>query len=409
MPLSLRWVGTEDIDRVAEARMLSYAPARKELPKYKQDIRDEPRSGPGEWLLAECDGVAVGTATSLPLKMWVRGGEIKCQGVAFVGTIKTHRRRTGAEPGVGTAVMNETLRMARERGFVVSTLMPFRGTYYEHFGYGFVERRAEWKIPLDLIPRGDFSSIRFYQDSDFDELVKCRNRIAQQGQADIERSGEMWKFYLKQEHGFLVVDREDNGPVRGWMNFDNQHADGLDTVRAHFDTGFEDIEGLKRLLYFLGSLKDQYRFASMQLPSDIRVNLLLSEKQMTHRVSKNHPNAECRPYTRMQARILDHRRLLESMKLPTHARGNVTVAVHESEGNISKFEIDIADGRATVKPTHAEADMEATAAAWAPIALGDLKATSAGELGLVKVWDADSTRILDVLSEGPPPYCREYF
>jgi predicted acetyltransferase len=409
MSLNLRWVGAEEIDRVAEARMLSYATSRRERATYQQGIRAEVRSGPGDWLLAEQDGEVVGTATSLPLKLWVRGGSIKCQGVAFVGTVKTARRKGSAEPGVGTAVMNETLRMAKDHGFVVSALMPFRGTYYEHFGYGFVERRAEWKIPLDLIPRHDFSSVRFYRDSDFDELVKCRNRIAQTGQCDIERSPEMWQYYLKLEHGFLVVDRDGDGPVRGWMNFDDQHADGLDTVRAYFDTGYEDIHGLKRLLSFLGSLRDQYRFASIQLPADVRLNLLLKEKQMTHRVSKNYSNAEVRSFNRMQMRILDHPKFLTAIAWPATLTGKVVVAVQEPNTAIAKFEVDVADGKANVKSTDASADLECSDPEWAMIACGDLSASAAAKLGLVQLNNPKAAAVLDALSEGTPPYCREYF
>src|SRR5882724_623416 len=115
MTLNLRWVGDEQRDRVAETRMLCYAPARKELTDYVQRLREDARSGPGDWLLAETPaGEAVGTATSYPMTMWVRG--------------------------------------ARERGFVVSALMPFRGSFYEHFGYGFVERRADWTIPMTVLP-----------------------------------------------------------------------------------------------------------------------------------------------------------------------------------------------------------------------------------------------------------------
>src|SRR5438477_5452367 len=120
MDLKLKWVGTEHRDRVAETRMLCYAPARRELKDYVQRLADDARTGPGDWLLAERDdtGEAVGTATSIPMTLWVRGSPVPCQGVAHVGTIKTARRKAGAAgTGVATLVMNETLRIARERGF----------------------------------------------------------------------------------------------------------------------------------------------------------------------------------------------------------------------------------------------------------------------------------------------------
>src|SRR5688500_16356890 len=157
MSLELRWVDDDERDRVAETRMLCYAPARKELAGYVERLKSDKRVKAGDWLLAEVDGQPVGTATSIAQTMWVRGGPVPCQGVAHVGTIKTHRRKSGnGQPGVATAVMNETIRAARERGFVVSALMPFRGSFYEHFGYGFVERRAEWTVPMAVFPKGGF-------------------------------------------------------------------------------------------------------------------------------------------------------------------------------------------------------------------------------------------------------------
>src|SRR5258708_4987058 len=141
MPLHLNWVGEEDLDRVAQTRMLCYAHSGSELEGLRKRARENPAAKPGDFLIAEQNGSAVGTTTSLSMTMWVRGAAVPCQGVAWVGTIKTHRRRTEAGDGVATQLMRETLRKAREREQVVSALMPFRGSFYEHFGYGFVERR----------------------------------------------------------------------------------------------------------------------------------------------------------------------------------------------------------------------------------------------------------------------------
>lgn len=166
MAMELRWVGEDELDRVGETRTRCYAHGLKDLEGYKQGIRADVRAKPGDFLLAVRDGEAVGTATSLSMRMWVRGGIIPCQGVAWVGTVKTHRRRVSGEDGVATQVMRETLRRARERGQVVSALMPFRASFYEHFGYGLVEQRNEWTLPLAVLPHGSFEGIRFYQPKD---------------------------------------------------------------------------------------------------------------------------------------------------------------------------------------------------------------------------------------------------
>src|SRR5687767_5565405 len=260
MSLELRWVDDDERDRVAETRMLCYAPARKELSTFVERLRTDQRTKAGDWLLAEKDGVPVGTATSIALTMWVRGGPVPCQGVAHVGTIKTHRRKGGnGGSGVATVVMNETIRVARERGFVVSALMPFRGSFYERFGYGYVERRTEWTVPMAVLPKGDFDDVRFYDHQrDFDALVAFKQRITEAGHCDIERPPFLWEHYLKYaEEGFMVVDRAGEGPIRGCLYFASLQQNMLDHAKVE-DLLYEDVPTLRRLLCFLGSLRDQY-------------------------------------------------------------------------------------------------------------------------------------------------------
>ena len=410
MPLSLRWVGREELDRVAEARMLAYAPGRDQFESYQSNLRSDTRPGPRDFLLAEQDGAPIGTATSIPMTMYVRGGPIRCQGVASVGTAKTHRRKTHQGPGVATQLMQEVLRQAREQEYVASALMPFRVSFYEFFGYGVVERKKEWTIPLELIPRGEFGSIRYFRPDDLDELVACRHRVAQANQCDIDRSVELWREHVDYfNKGFFVVDREGSGEVRGWMAIEHASSpDGIDTIRVFWDFGWQDIAALRRFVYFLGSLRDQYRNASIHLPADFPVNLLLKEKQLTHRLSKNHPNATERQYTRMQLRVLDHKKFLEVMTLPHQAKGRAVVVVHEETGP-SKFEVDFAEGKASVKKTEASPDIEIGPADWAIIASGDVSASLAAELGLLQVNRSAGLSVLDILAQGPAPYCREYF
>jgi predicted acetyltransferase len=159
----------------------------------------------------------------------------------------------------------------------------------------------------------------------------------------------------------------------------------------------------------MGSLKDQYHFATVQLPEDLPLNVILGEKQMTHRVSRNHPNAEARPFTRMQVRVLDHKKFLEAMKLRPESRGKCVVSVREPEGESNKFAIEIGDGRISVAASGATADIECEAHHWAMIATGELEATLAAELGLIDGKSRASLEVLDLLAQGVKPYCREYF
>ena len=410
MSFQLRWVGPEDLDRVAETRLQCYSHAGREIEKYKLQVRENPTAGPGDFLLAEQDGAPIGTATSLSMIMWARGAAMPCQGVASVGTIKTHRRRRAGGEGVATQIMWETLRRAREREQIVSALMPFRASFYEHFGYGLVERRCEWTVPLSILPSGDFEGIRFYREADLPELVRFRQRTVERGQCDIERPEDVWKYSLKSrcEAGFVAIDRPDGGaPVQGYLAFEHQQIGGKDILRVT-QISYEDIPALRRQLHFLASLRDQYLTAVMLLPADLPLNWILRETQLPHRLV-NHAHAEVRQDTRMQLRVLDHKRFLESLKLPPDSRGGVSIAVMESEGHESRFKVEISDGRAAVSQSSATPDFTCPDRVWAAIACGDLGASRAVQLGLGSATDPRHADVLDTLREGPLPFSHEYF
>ncbi|HEY8750390.1 MAG TPA: GNAT family N-acetyltransferase [Tepidisphaeraceae bacterium] len=409
MATTLRWVGEDEIDRVAETRMRCYAHAAADLEKYREGIRADVRAKAGDFLIAERDGVPVGTSTALSMKMWVRGGVIPCQGVAFVGTVKTHRRRVAGEDGVGTQLMRETLRMGRDRGAVVSALMPFRASFYEHFGYGLVERRNEWTLPLGVLPSGDWEGVRFYQSSDLDELVQFRQRMVERGQCDIERPREAWEAAIKRTGGgFFLVDRPAvDGLVRGYLWIEHEKIGTKDYLRI-VQNHYEDMDALRRQLHFLASLRDQYLAVVGAFPADLPLNWLLKETQLPHR-HVNHPTAELRPQTRMQVRILDHKRFLESLRLKEQVVGKVVVSVRESEGHVSTFGMDINEGRISVSSGLGSGDFSCSDHVWAAIACGDLAANVAIQMGLARAETEQAAGLLDVLSVGGLPYCTEYF
>ena len=437
MPLELRWVDAaadgEAMDQVALARLRAYAPASADLPAMRDRLRGDPRAAAGDWLLAELDGEPVGTATSLAMATWVRGGHAWCQGVAYVGTSRTHRRSGSVggtagegpagggpaeggerQPGVATRLMRAVLDRARERGQSVSALMPFRNSFYERFGYGAVERRHEWTVPTALLPTGDTGGFRHYApETDLDALAACRQRLVCQGQLDIKRTRAAWGALLARHAagGWFYVDRlEPDGLIRGYLGFETiVRPDGRWHLKVT-ELGYADVAGLRRALHLIAGQRDQYATASLLLPADVPLNRLLKETQLPHRVVP-HAAAECRPHTRMMVRVLDHAAFVgAATKLPPGHRGSAVVAVHEPEGTTSTFAIDLAgDGRAEVGRTGQSPQFQCTATVWAAVACGDVAASHAARLGLADCQDASAAAALDALAVGPPPFCTEAF
>lgn len=424
MSITFHWVGAsdEELDRVAETRMRCYAHSSRDIGTYRDAVHADPRAVPGDFLIGEQDRIPVGTLTALRLKMWLRGAAIPCLGITQVGTIKTHRRRSchAAGPGIATQLMNEAIRTGRERGDAIAALTPFRGSFYERSGFGVVERRCKWTVPLPVLPTGAFEGVRFYGPSDLSELRRCRQRTVEHGQCDIERPDRAWdRVLIQAQDGFVVVDRPDGGAVRGWAWFRHAHVSGKDLLRVA-ELGYEDVPALLRLLHFFASLRDQYASALLTLPADLPLNRLLREGQVPHR-PVNHATAECRPFTRMQVRVLDSKRLIEPMHLPVEFRGSACVAVHKTGGeddsdkNVKRFRIQLEGGRAEVTTEAADGGFDACDegfecrdSTWSSIVCGDLPATAAVTLGLARDG-GEAAGLLDAFSRGPVPFAIEDF
>jgi predicted acetyltransferase len=409
MAMDLRWVGIEEADRVAQTRWMCYGHAGKDLARLKEHLNTGAWSGIGQYLLAEQGGSAIGTATSLPLVMWVRGSPVSCQGVAWVGTAKTSRRRAGPAKGVASQIMREILRYAREHEHVVSALMPFRVSFYEHFGYGVVERRAEWTIPLSAIPHSDSTGWKFIEDLDRPAAAESWQRSVQAGQCDIEWDAQRWTARLRvEEDGMLfVLHPQSSDQIRACALINHEPLGGRNALRIAAWSA-DSPEDFRALLGFLGTMRDQFSFALITTPIDWQINRLLREPQIPHR-PVDHPTAEVRPYTRLQVRILDHRKFLESLHVPETAKGRVGVEIAECEGGVSRLAIEFDGGRAKVSPATGEPDLGCGDKIWAAIATGDITATQAVRLGLAKSANPGAVGLLDILAAGPVPFCREYF
>ena len=208
--------------------------------------------------------------------------------------------------------------------------------------------------------------------------------------------------------GMEVIDRPDpNGPVLSWLYFVEARENEKTYLRDGSRLGFDRLRSSAQL-HFLSSLKDQYSGAYLVLPGGLQLNRLLKEDQIPHRPVE-HSVARAKPYTRMQIRVLDHKRVLESMQMPAETKGKVTVAIRECEGTTSAFQMDFAESRIAVMPSTQSPDLECTDVMWASLMSGDISAGDALHLGLIKVSSPQALRLLGAFSEGPAPFCQEYF
>jgi hypothetical protein len=232
--------------------------------------------------------------------------------------------------------------------------------------------------------------------------------MVEAGQCDIERSPGSWDVHmLNEREGFVVADQPKGGPMRSWWHWAQIKKNDKDVLHV-YDQAFDSIESLQRGLSFFASLKDQFSAVTITLQADFPLNRFLKETQVPHR-PVNHDTAEVRTFTRMQVRVLDHVRLINGLHLPAEARGRVVVAIAEYDTAVTALRIDVEGGRATARPTGEPPDVECTERTWAAIVLGDLAATQAAAMGLIRVHSRPAVTVLSAFAAGPAPFSNEYF
>lgn len=423
MTLGFDWRGRSERDRIAEIRWRCYGSRGGERERFGTQVATG-RMEDGDVLIASADGQDVGTATSLSMHMHIRGKRLPCQGVAWVGTSKSHRRRAGNEPtknepaknerGIASQIMERVVAKARERGQSVSALMPFRTSFYEHFGYGLVEYQNIWTIPLGLLPPARTDGWRFGAASDKPAMVACRARQAAAGHCDVETSPagmDEWFESLAEGTQLFVQADDDRIGAYAWVKTvdESDLSDGSDRLIAHLlQPSWDSPAGLLSLLAMIGSLRDQYAAVRIVLPTDVPLNWLLREHQIPHRVVQ-HPAAACKVISRMQARIIDPANFLTGQKLARPVTGGAIVGVRETEGDAHTYELSASDGIIECKPSARSADIELTDVLFAAVACGSLRASAAERCGLLSTRNARAIAWLDSFADGPAGFSFEYF
>ena len=97
-------------------------------------------------VVAEDDGVAVASASAVPMRQNVRGTVFRMAGIAGVATLPQARRR-----GYASALVTELLGIMRDDGHPVSTLYPFRPSFYERHGFVGLPQAKTVVFPLSSV------------------------------------------------------------------------------------------------------------------------------------------------------------------------------------------------------------------------------------------------------------------
>jgi GNAT superfamily N-acetyltransferase len=97
-------------------------------------------------VVGEDDGVAVADAVAVPMRQNVRGIIYPMAGIAAVATLPQARRR-----GYASALVTELLGLMRDSGHAVSTLYPFRPSFYGRLGFAGLPKPKTVVFPVSSV------------------------------------------------------------------------------------------------------------------------------------------------------------------------------------------------------------------------------------------------------------------
>lgn len=218
------------------------------------------------------DGQPVATAGAIPMTQNVRGQILKMSGIAAVASLPQARRQ-----GYVRQIMQAHFDLMRDQGQVVSTLYPFRESFYQRLGYvSYPQRRMVKFSPANLsrllaqdIPGTvEFSSI----EHSFDTYYRYLHEVQQQ-QHGLSIKPPITASQLKKNGMWLAVARHEEQIV-GMMLY--KVTGFRKEIRAFF-FGFTSSIGRYLLLQWLARHVDQVSEIWLEVPGDMYVETWLTD------------------------------------------------------------------------------------------------------------------------------------
>lgn len=278
------------------------------------------------------------------------GHAVLMGGVGGVATLPQHRRH-----GAIRACMKAALADMYDRGYLLSSLYPFRTAYYRKFGYELAGTAVTWTIPMDALRLPDMGGTieQLLPGDDIAPVTEVYNAVAADWNLSTVREvfdAELAKENTLEKKRYLYLWRDDSGEPRGFILFTKK--DGVMDCRTLFGMAnglmFRDARALTALLKFAQAFAADYRAIRLTLPQNIRIDSLIAEHTSVLRETDFNG----------MARIVNVRRALELCRAA--GTGTLRIAVTDPmlPQNEGVWQVDFTpDGENSVAPTTAPADI----------------------------------------------------
>ncbi|MGQ9525875.1 MAG: GNAT family N-acetyltransferase [Armatimonadota bacterium] len=399
MSLHIRTGRMDDIDAIARIVAQAFGGDTYRPHEAANEVRREIEIGvrPEHALVAEKDGSPVGVAVGIPFHTWVGGVRLRLMGVASVAVAWNARRQ-----GVARTLMEGLLNRAKDEGYHLTALYPFRPSFYQTFGFGSVEQEHCYDIPTSFLPQQTANSVEL-QDSDLAQVKHLYQRAVETSSFCNERSDPMWTQRWSGWKDCMRIGVRDSDHLTGYVVMKPAHN------RLEFrEMVWDSPASLRALLGFLRSLSDQYTHISLRVPADVALWPTFRETQLDPGSS----DRRCSIGTEGMAKLVDIPAAFQARPYPAGLDTAVQLCVWDPLDNSETFwGLEIKDGRANVSasPSPALPAIRLTTMALAQWYLGTFTASALWRVGALETESRNVLPILDACMAGPQPYNRERY
>lgn len=142
--------------------------------------------------VAELHGEIVACHTVLRMTCNIDGTQLPCAGVAAVAVLPEHRGT-----GVGSQLMSKSMQLLAEDGFAMSSLYPYRETFYAKSGYATCGARLKMTVPSHRLTsfRAEIP-VRKLDQSEWSKIKPCYEAFARRyNGTNIRGDSQWWRTY----------------------------------------------------------------------------------------------------------------------------------------------------------------------------------------------------------------------
>ena len=205
--MSVDFARPEDIPDIADLWVEAF-PGKRTLADRVRMLETGGRYGGLETVLVtrDANGRLAGACKIYSMTQYLAGAPMPMMGLAAVAVAPHARRR-----GLGATLCAAAIHEARARGDLLSTLYPFRPSYYERLGWGLVGHLLRYRFRTAHLPLYDEARhVRPARStSDAEAIAACYGRVASRANGPIARDRRIWGYRLSgEELGVRPVDQE---------------------------------------------------------------------------------------------------------------------------------------------------------------------------------------------------------